>query len=260
MPPRHRSIPQRRRSRPLRRRDCPPCSTGCFLMPAARPKTCCSPCTAPAAHSSPPQPAHTGAHTMPTALSAAPPACALSTFPSMCLPSPRCARQPVPPTHSPTHRPPEPALLVPHPTCRTVLGVLPRMTLQLPDEPPSLLHAISCLVEAVAVAVAAPQPADQAADSAERRQQRGAGAAPQPADTPLPPGAAVLIRLTVYAAGERAACPTGCPAACPSGCPAGWLLLAGWQLCSATSSFLHRARQAACFPCRSFQSITSVGL
>jgi hypothetical protein len=78
------------------------------------------------------------------------------------------------------------------------------MTLQLPDEPPSLLHSISCLVEAVAVA--APQPAEQAADSVEQRQQPGAGAsvgvAPQPADPPLPPGAAVLIRLTVYAAGE----------------------------------------------------------
>ena len=54
--------------------------------------------------------------------------------------------------------------------------------------------------------MAAPQPAEQAADSVEQRQQPGAGAsvgvAPQPADPPLPPGAAVLIRLTVYAAGE----------------------------------------------------------
>jgi hypothetical protein len=34
--------------------------------------------------------------------------------------------------------------------CRAVLGVLPRVQLQLPDDPPGLLHTVCCLLEAVA--------------------------------------------------------------------------------------------------------------
>lgn len=91
---------------------------------------------------------------------------------------------------------------------RVVLGVLPRVYLQLPDEPPGILHTASCLVEAVAPFA---HQAEQAADSGD---QAGGplGSAAQPGGSrtsgaagamPPPPPS---IRLTVFAAAGAVAC------------------------------------------------------
>lgn len=78
------------------------------------------------------------------------------------------------------------------PACRVVLGVLPRLLLQLPDDPTGLMHSMACLVEGV---VPAGHRAEQAADSQEGRTSRSGLAAAQPV--------AVAVRLTLFAAGER---------------------------------------------------------
>ena len=111
-----------------------------------------------------------------------------------------------------------------------VLGVLPSVKLQLPDDPPGLLHAVSCLVEAV---VSHPpqqqqqqEEVEQGGDSQEqqdaqqqaqlqqqtrggetqqqrlqqqRQRQQGAGGAAGTAPV-------VVVRLTVFAAAGAVAC------------------------------------------------------
>lgn len=88
------------------------------------------------------------------------------------------------------------------PAClqRAVLGVLPRVMLQLPDDPPGLMHTMSCLIEAVVPASLADE---QAADSDER-QQRDSGEHRDMAAASS--GAAVAVRLTLYAAAGAVAC------------------------------------------------------
>ena len=106
--------------------------------------------------------------------------------------------------------------LIPRPCplhhCRAVLGLLPCMRLGLPEDPPTLLHRVSCLLEVVAVDLTAAEDDDEEEELEERKEEVGAEAEGDSEDKPpfhqqlpvttvdgLP---AVRLRITVFAAGE----------------------------------------------------------
>ena len=76
---------------------------------------------------------------------------------------------------------------------RRVLGVLPAMRLRLPDDPPALLHDVSCLLEVVAPG-----------NSADAAKEVGEGAEVEgDSEDSRPTPAKTRLRLTVFAAGEH---------------------------------------------------------
>lgn len=77
---------------------------------------------------------------------------------------------------------------------RAVLGVLPRIMLQLPDDPSGILHSMSCLAEAVMLG----NQEEQAADSEDCTGQHAHTSASKPAP--------VAVRLTLYASAGAVAC------------------------------------------------------
>ncbi len=81
--------------------------------------------------------------------------------------------------------------------CRTVLGLLPRVDLRLPDDPPGVLHSVSCLMEAVVHDNDGTLP-EGGGDS------RSDLAGQQPAEQQLLTGQlTVAVRLTLFASGKR---------------------------------------------------------
>lgn len=82
------------------------------------------------------------------------------------------------------------------PFCRMVLGLLPSLNVALPDDPPSIRHSVSCLLEAVQVNASTPGDvvAPQSHPLTEAGQQRRQEAGPEA-------GPAVALRMTVFAAG-----------------------------------------------------------
>ena len=92
--------------------------------------------------------------------------------------------------------PPDSLPCLNHSCCvrRAILGVLPRIMLQLPDDYSGILHSMSCLVEAVLPSAQE----EQAADS----EDCGAARVP-PTKHPTAPA----VRLTLYASGDCAAMP-----------------------------------------------------
>jgi hypothetical protein len=135
---------------------------------------------------------------------------------------------------------------------RTVLGVLPSVRLQLPDDPPGLLHSVSCLLEAVAPGGGGAREEEAGADSQAPYMQQPSSAA----FTGGSSGSAaerigpVRLRLTVFAAGEAAATAASC--GCVGWGVGGrdWMPLASNalppMLCSCLTAHLFAAPPPAC--------------
>ena len=133
---------------------------------------------------------------------------------------------------------------------RTVLGVLPSVRLQLPDDPPGLLHSVSCLLEAVAPGGGGAREEEAGADSQASYMQQPSSAA----FTGGSSGSAaerigpVRLRLTVFAAGEAAASAASCVGGGLGG--RDWMPVASNalppMLCSCLTAHLFAAPPPAC--------------
>jgi hypothetical protein len=108
---------------------------------------------------------------------------------------------------------------------RTVLGMLPSVRLQLPDDPPGLLHSVSCLLEAVAPGGGGPREQEAGADSQapQQMQQPSSAAFTGSSGSVAERIGPVRLRLTVFAAGEAAAVTAAC------GCVGGVMGGMGWK-------------------------------
>lgn len=114
--------------------------------------------------------------------------------------------------HFDTFRQP-PSFLLPPSRCSVVLGVLPHVQLQLPDDPPGIYHPMSCLLEAVQPLQHAASPTlhpesdatagdSQPSDGGSERNGGGTAAAAITEACGLATAALrPALRLTVFAAG-----------------------------------------------------------